>query len=73
MSRKKPLLLDGERTSSFCKLVRFSTGVFVTLDHEARSELCCITKFVEGMSHESFKLPFVGVMFICGDGVVCNV
>jgi len=24
------------------------------------SELCCITKFVEGMSHESLKLPFVG-------------
>jgi len=38
-----------------------------------KSELCCITKLAEGTIHESVRLPFAGVMFICGAGVVCKV
>jgi len=68
-SRKKPVLLVGERESSLFRLVRLSVGVFGMLDHEIRSGLCCATKLVEGMGQERTKLVAEDVMFNCGVGV----
>jgi hypothetical protein len=72
-SRKKPLLLDGAWLTWYCRLVRLSVGVSVVLDHEDRSELCCTTKFVEGMSQETTRLVLEDDMSNCGFGFAFRV
>lgn len=50
-------------------------GVFVTSVQlvVVKSKSCCNTKFVEGTVHESMRLPFVGVIFMEGVGVIREV
>lgn len=62
----------GNATSS-CKFAKLRTGVFVKSDQLDKSVLCCKTKFVEATSHESARLPFVGLALMEGTGVVCNI
>lgn len=40
---------------------------------EPKSELCCITKFVEGTIQERSRLVFAVAMFNCGAGVACEI
>ena len=67
------MLLVGDKTTSSCKFVRLSAGVFVRLVQLDKSVLCCKAKFVEGIIQESLKLVFAGTMFSCGVGVDCEI
>ena len=66
LSRKKPLLLVGDKMTSSCKLVRLSAGLFVRSAQFAvvKSEFCCNKKLVEGTIHDSLRSPFPGAIFI---------
>ncbi len=54
--------------------MKSTTGVFVTTDQfvAAKSEHCCNTNSVEGITHES-STPFVGVILNLGREMVCEV
>ena len=43
--------------------------MFVTSDQLAKSELCCKTKFVDGIVHESW-MSFAGAMFNVGEAKI---
>ena len=48
------MLIDGEKLTWFCKLVRLSVGVLVNVTQfvAGKSQVYCITKFVEGIIQE---------------------
>ena len=70
MSRKNPLLLEGESMTWFCRFVRLSVEVLVNVAQlvVVKSRFCCNTKFVEGMIQERTRLLLEDARFRCGDG-----
>lgn len=74
MRRKKPLLLEGERTTSSFRSLRLSVGVLVKVIQfvVVKSEFSCNTKLVEGTSHEKSRLLLAVVRFNFGVGVACH-
>src|SRR5437868_489543 len=56
--------------TSFCRLVKLSEKEFVTSDHTAKSALCCTTKLVEGINHETVACPAERSMFSFGAGML---
>lgn len=54
--------------------MRLRVVALVTVDQLSKSELCCRTKFVEGMSQETAtQFDVAALMFKDGLGVVCRV
>ena len=73
LSRKKALPFEAGSATWFCRLLRFKTGALVTTDQLYKSKLCCKTKLVEGIVHESPILPLDGVSFSRGEGTYCPI
>ena len=69
------MLPVGDKVTSYCRLVRFSTGTFVNVTQlvVVRSKFCCMTSFVEGMGQENARLWLDALRFSCGVGANCNV
>ena len=69
------MLVDDDRTISFCKFVKLNVGMVATSVQlvVVKSEFCCNAKSIEGIIHEMTVLPPEGLMLNKGAGVDCQV
>ena len=74
MSRKKPLPLEGDRTTSLFRLLRLSAGVLVKVSQSVvvKSEFSCNTKLVEGTIQEKARPLLEDARFNWGVGTDCE-